>query len=96
MKAIRFRVEGVFNSFRIPLFKKYHKSFLAPPKTVILGMVSNVMGKSEEFYYNLLNSDIFVSVVIENIGGKTKDLWRYRDKGTSIIRRDKKIHQLSA
>lgn len=88
-KAIRFRVEGVLNSFRIPVFKKYHKTFLAPPKTVILGMVSNIMGESEEFYYNLLNSDIYVSVVIKNIEGKAKDLWRYRDKGNSIIRRDK-------
>jgi CRISPR-associated protein Cas5 subtype I-B len=90
VKAVRFRVEGVLNSFRIPLFKKYHKTFLAPPKTVVLGMVSNIMGESEEFYYNLLNSDISVSVVIEDIDGKTKDLWRYRtDKGTSIIRRDR-------
>lgn len=97
MNIIRFSVEGVFNSFRIPFFRTYHKSFLAPPKTTIVGMLTNIMGKSEEYYYNILNEDkIQVSVVIDSIKGKAKDLWAYKSlesksemHGRSIIRRDR-------
>ncbi|PRR77946.1 CRISPR-associated protein Cas5 [Clostridium liquoris] len=97
MNIIKFSVEGVFNSFRIPFFRTYHKSFLAPPKTTILGMITNIMGKSEEYYYMLLNEDkIKVSVVIDSIKGKAKDLWSYKSlenksgmHGRSIIRRDR-------
>jgi CRISPR-associated protein Cas5 subtype I-B len=97
MYIIKFKVEGVYNSFRVPFFRTYHKTFLAPPKTTILGMLTNIMGKSEEFYYNLLNEDeIKVSVVIDSIRGKAKDLWAYKSleskgnmHGRSIIRRDK-------
>jgi len=64
MRAVRFRVEGVLNSFKMPFFKKYHKSFFAPPKTSILGMLTNILGKHEEFYYQLFDKNIFVSVYI--------------------------------
>jgi len=95
MKAIRFKTEGILNSFRVPLFKTYHRTFLAPTKTNIIGMITNIMGKSEIWYYETLNKKrIKVSVVINNIEGKTKDLWAYKtyknkNDGRSIIRRDK-------
>jgi CRISPR-associated protein Cas5 subtype I-B len=97
MGVIRFRVEGIFNSFRIPFFRTYHKSFLAPPKTTIMGMITNIMGKPEAFYYKLLDEDIVkVSVVINSIKGKAKDLWGYKSfesksgmHGRSIVRRDR-------
>jgi len=95
MNVIRFKAEGILNSFRVPLFKTYHRTFLAPTKTNIIGMITNIMGKSERWYYETLNENqIKVSVVINNIEGKTKDLWAYkvyRDKndGRSIIRRDR-------
>lgn len=97
MKIIKFSVEGVFNSFRVPFFRSYHKSFLAPPKTTIIGLITNIMRKPEEYYYNLLNEEkIQVSVVINSIKGKSKDLWSYKVfkgksgmHGRSIIRRDK-------
>ncbi|MHB9927160.1 CRISPR-associated protein Cas5 [Clostridium botulinum] len=97
MKVIKFSVEGIFNSFRVPFFRTYHKSFLAPPKTTIIGLITNIMGKSEAYYYKLLNEEkIQVSVVINSIKGKAKDLWSYKSlesksnmHGRSIIRRDK-------
>lgn len=97
MYIIKFCVEGVFNSFRVPFFRTYHKSFLAPPKTTIIGMLTNIMGRPEEYYYKLLNGDkIKVSVVIDSIRGKAKDLWAYKSfesksdmHGRSIVRRDK-------
>lgn len=95
MNVIRFKVEGVLNSFRVPLFKTYHKTFLAPTKTNIVGMITNIMRESEECYYKTLNENkIKVSVVIDQIKGKTKDLWAYktynnRNRGRGIIRRDR-------
>ncbi|OAA92591.1 CRISPR-associated protein Cas5 [Clostridium coskatii] len=97
MDIIKFQVEGIFNSFRVPFFRTYHKTFLAPPKTTILGMLTNIMGKSEKFYYNIFNEDkIKVSVVINSIKGKAKDLWSYKSleskggmHGRSIVRRDR-------
>lgn len=96
MHIIKFKVEGVFNSFRVPFFRTYHKTFLAPPKTTIIGMLTNIMGKSEEFFYEILNQNVVkVSVVIDVINGKVKDLWTYKTfqsksgmHGKSIIRRD--------
>jgi CRISPR-associated protein Cas5t len=95
MKVIRFRVEGLLNSFRIPFFRTYHKSFLAPPKSTIIGMLCNISLKSQKEFFGLLDSDsIRVSVIIDNIEGKTKDLWSYKtidkkNRGKSVIRRDK-------
>ena len=95
MNVIRFKTEGILNSFRIPLFKTYHRTFLAPTKTNIIGMITNIMGKPERWYYKSLSEKLIkVSVVINNIGGKTKDLWAYKtykkkNDGRSIIRRDR-------
>jgi len=95
MNVIKFRVEGVLNSFRVPLFKTYHRTFLAPTKTNIIGMLVNIMRQPEKTYYDILKQNsIKVSVVINNIEGKTKDLWNYKtfntkNNGRSIIRRDK-------
>jgi len=95
MNVIRFKAEGILNSFRVPLFKTYHRTFLSPTKTNIIGMITNIMGKSEKWYYKALKENqVKVSVIIDNIEGKTKDLWAYKvykdkNNGRSIIRRDK-------
>lgn len=95
MKAIRFKIKGLLNSFRVPFFRTYHKTFLAPPKSTVIGMLCNISLKPQRDFFDILNSDkIFVSVVIDNIDGKTKDLWSYKtleksNMGKSIVRRDK-------
>lgn len=95
MKVIRFQIKGLLNSFRIPFFRTYHKTFLAPPKSTIIGMLCNISLKPQRDFFDILNSDkIFVSVVIDTIGGKTKDLWSYKtleksNMGKSVVRRDK-------
>jgi CRISPR-associated protein Cas5t len=95
MRVIRFRVDGLLNSFRVPFFRSYHKSFLAPPKSTIIGMLCNISLKSQEEFFEILDSDsIGVSVVIDKIVGRGKDLWSYKtiatkNRGKSVIRRDK-------
>jgi len=95
MRVIRFRVEGLVNSFRIPFFRTYHKSFLAPPKTTIIGMLCNISLKSQKEFFEILEKEMIeLSVVINSIKGKGKDLWSYKtidkkNRGKSVIRRDK-------
>lgn len=95
MKIIRFELEGLLNSFRIPFFRTYHKTFLAPPKTTIIGMLCNISLKPQKEFFEILNQELIdVSVIIDDICGKTKDLWSYKtleknNMGKSVIRRDK-------
>jgi len=95
MRVIRFRIEGLTNSFRIPFFRTYHKSFLAPPKSTVIGMLCNISLKSQKKFFEILNKELIkISVVIERIEGKSKDLWSYKtidkkNRGKSVIRRDK-------
>jgi len=95
MKAIRFEAEGVLNSFRIPFFKNYHKTLLAPPKTTIIGMLCNISLKSQKEFFEILQNDMInVSIIIKDIKGKAKDLWSYKtfdkkNRGKSVVRRDK-------
>jgi len=95
MRVIRFELEGLLNSFRIPFFRTYHKTFLAPPKTTVIGMLCNISLKPQKEFFDILNKELIdVSVVIDDIQGKTKDLWSYKtlekgNMGKSVIRRDK-------
>ena len=95
MRVLRFELEGLLNSFRIPFFRTYHKTFLAPPKTTIIGMLCNISLKSQQEFFELLDSEeIKVSVVIDNINGRAKDLWSFKtlakgNMGKSVARRDK-------
>lgn len=95
MKVIRFRIEGLLNSFRVPFFRTYHKTFLAPPKTTVIGMLCNISLKSQREFFEILKAQkIDISVIIDDIAGKSKDLWSYKtfdkkNRGKSVIRRDK-------
>jgi len=94
-KVIRFELEGLTNSFKIPFYKNYDKTFLSPPKTTIIGMLCNISLKNFYEFYDILNKDIIkISVVINKIEGKFQDLWSYKTlkndntHGKSIIRRE--------
>lgn len=95
MKILKFTVNGIFNSFRIPFFRNYHKTFLAPPKTTIVGMLCNISLKSNKEFYEILSKDIVqVAVIISKIDGLIKDLWKYKtlntkNMGSSILNREK-------
>ncbi|AXH10454.1 CRISPR-associated protein Cas5 [Malaciobacter halophilus] len=99
MKVIRFEIQGLVNSYRIPFFRTYHKSFLAPPKTTLIGMLCNISLKSQKEFFEILDKELIeISIVINEIKGKAKDLWRYKtlkplEKGKrkdfSVVRRDK-------
>jgi len=94
MDIISFRAQGIFNSYKIPVFKNYHKTYLTPPKTMIIGMLCNIMDKWERYFYETLQDKVDVCVVIESLGGTVKDLWWYKtlenkNRGKSVIRRER-------
>ena len=95
MKVIRFEVEGVFNSFKVSFFRTYHKSLLGPPKTTVIGMLCNVAKKMQKEFFDILNEEkINLSIIINNIEGKVKDLWNYKtldknNRGKNVLQRDK-------
>jgi len=95
MKVIRFEIQGLVNSYRIPFFRTYHKSFLAPPKSTLIGMLCNISLKPQKEFFEILDKELIeISIVINEIQGKAKDLWSYKtlekkNRGKSVVRRDK-------
>jgi len=84
MKAIKFDLAGFINSFRVSNYRTYHKTFLAPPKTTILGLVSNAMGLSELEHYKFLEKELEMSAIIKNIQGEIRTVWNFKNlKGSN-------------
>jgi len=76
-------------SFRIPEFQNFHKSFLLPPPTTMIGFAGAALGfsakKAQEFFH-LNNIKLGISGKSE---GMAKDLWKYNDfKNGSVIKRE--------
>jgi CRISPR-associated Cas5-like protein len=93
MKVIRFTTEGLINSFRIPQTSAHQLTYLAPTKTNIVGMITSIMGKGEDYYYNLLKN-IKVGVVPLQIDSLFTDAWTFRKwkesgSGRDILKREK-------
>lgn len=80
-------------SFRIPEFQNFHKSFVLPPPTTIVGFSGAALGMSpksvQDFFYS---NEIQIGVYGESLG-KAKDIWKYNDfKNGSIIKREIYFH----
>ena len=71
---ISFIVEGVVNSFRKPGFETFQISYTLPPKTVVCGLLTNIMGKGEKFLYEFLEK-VEYSTFLVSLDGKFIDLW---------------------
>jgi len=93
MDAVRFIVEGFINSFRIPQTSVYQLTYLAPTKTQIAGMLTNIMGKNEKNYYDILRK-IKIGILPLNINSIFTDAWTFRKwkhagSGRDILNREK-------
>ncbi len=93
IKALRFDVEGFVNSFRIHQTAVYQLTDLVPTKTNIVGMLTNISGKTEKDYYNMLK-DIKVGIVPIDINSLFVDLWRFKklknvNQGVGVLKREK-------
>lgn len=93
MKVVRFTLEGFMNSFRIPQTSAYQLTYLAPTKTQIVGMLTSIMGKGENDYYELLRN-LTVGIIAEQVDSLFTDDWTFRKwktsgSGRDILRREK-------
>jgi len=92
---IKFYAEGLVNSFRIPQTAVYQNTELCPKKTHISGLLSNILGKNEEFYYKILLPSIKIGVIPINLEGIFVDLWQFKKwkasniGGRAVVKREK-------
>ena len=96
MKVIQFTAEGLVNSFRRIETASFQNTELTPKKTHIAGMITNVMGKTEQFYYNFL-SKIKVGIVPLQVDNIFIDLWQYKkwksaNYGRAVVKRERLYH----
>lgn len=87
MDAVRFIVEGLINSFRIPQTSVHQLTYLAPTKTQVVGMLTNIMGKNERDYYTLLDK-LGIGIVPLHINSIFNDAWTFKKWKSSGAGRD--------
>ena len=74
MKALRLRLRGDFNSFRMPASMRYQRTYLYPPRTTLLGLAGAALGLGEAELQEVYDR-YKVSVVLESYQGLVLDLW---------------------
>ncbi len=93
METIRFTVEGMVNSFRRIETASFQNTELTPKKTHIAGLLTNIMGKTEKFYYSFLPK-LKVAVLPTGIEDIFVDMWQYKkwkssNYGRAVVNREK-------
>ncbi len=73
-------------TFRNPEFQNFHKSFLLPPPTTLIGLAGAAMGLSPKSAQKFFNEGFYLGIHGTS-KGYCKDLWKYNtfDKQGSII-----------
>jgi CRISPR-associated protein Cas5t len=79
-------------SFRNPEFQNFHKSFVLPPPTTVIGLAGAALGLSPKKAQDFFDGKGFEMGIGGTSNGKAKDLWKYRtlnpDKPTSVLIRE--------
>lgn len=80
-------------TFRNPEFFNYHKSFLVPPPTTLIGIAGAALGLSPKQVQAYFDEDAFEMGAFALTQGIANDLWKYNDFATgSIIQREIMFH----
>lgn len=93
METIHFTVEGLVNSFRRIETASFQNTEITPKKTHITGMLTNIMGKTENFYYDFLPK-LKVAVLPLSLEDIFVDMWQYKkwkqsNYGRAVVNREK-------
>src|SRR5690554_4731956 len=76
-------------TFRNPEFFNYHKSFLVPPPTTLIGIAGAALGFSPKQAQAYFDEDDFEMGAYALTEGIANDLWKYNDFATgSVIQRE--------
>jgi len=95
MQLIKFKIEGMINSMRMPETASYQNTQLTPKKTHIAGLLTNIMGKTEKFYYDTLLPNLKVGIIPIHLENIYVDLWQYKKwkksniGGRAVVKREK-------
>lgn len=65
-------------SFRNPEFQNFHKSFVLPPPTTVIGLAGAALGLSPKEAQDFFDGKGFEMGIGGTSNGKAKDLWKYR------------------
>lgn len=90
LRAIKLKLIGCTNSFRIPEYHTYHKTLIFPPKTTVCGMIGAAMGYSPQEVNEKILPQLKVAILIDAIEGEVKDLWKIK-KVTNYSKGDEKM-----
>ena len=74
MQAVRLRVKGNFNSFRVEGGLKYHRTYHIPSKTTLIGLLGAAMGL-EDVDLNPLFGSVKTNAILTKFNGIASDLW---------------------
>ncbi|MGH9953176.1 MAG: CRISPR-associated protein Cas5 [Nitrososphaeraceae archaeon] len=74
MQAVRLRVKGSFNSFRIYTSIRYHKTFHVPTKTTLISLLGAAIGWNEAEIESMY-SRIRTNALLDRHNGTMTDLW---------------------
>ncbi|HQO10050.1 MAG TPA: CRISPR-associated protein Cas5 [Clostridiales bacterium] len=93
MENLVLKISTQSATFRIPEFQNFHKSFMLPPPTTIIGLIGAALGLSPKAAQRFFNENDFKIGVAGTSKGKAKDLWKYNDfKNGSIIKKEVLFH----
>jgi len=74
MRALRLRIMGSFNSFRLPGTMKYQETLQFPPRTTLVGLAGAALGLALEDLEPLYET-LRVAIVRRSLEGRARDLW---------------------
>jgi len=75
MQALRLRIKGSFNSFRLAQEMRYQTTYFYPPKTTLIGLVGAALGFEDKKLEKVYDKT-FVGIILDRLDGQAKDLWR--------------------
>ena len=90
MKACLVEIYSQTATFRNPEFQNFHKTFMLPPPTTLVGFAGAALGLSPKSAQEFFESSIFKMGVYGLSRGICNDLWKYNNFTTqkSIIKRE--------
>ncbi|MGB9498227.1 MAG: CRISPR-associated protein Cas5 [Dissulfuribacterales bacterium] len=75
-------------TFRNPDFQNFHKSFILPPPTTLIGVAGAALGFGPKTSQDFFSSDNWLFGVFGKSQGKSNDLWKFRKKKGSTFTED--------
>ena len=91
--AVKAHVVCAFASFRFAKDYRYHRTYILPPKTTLIGFLGAALGLNENELYHEWRGDkplvdrVSVAVILKSMKGRVRDIWKtVKNKGNEIVK----------